>query len=477
MIRETVGKWSGSVRRTNGMNGREIHGKIAMEAIYSAMEDYRIRGECGRMRKRYAVCGVSNRAIHMFIGPMVKTFSEQAEVVALLDIDPRRFEVCKTNHPELQHVKEYAPDQFEQMVEETKPDAVLVASRDDTHVTYVLKALEHDLDVIVEKPMATTGADCRRIMDAEAKSKGKVTVTFNYRYAPIHTKIKEMVLEGKVGRITSIDLNWYIDTFHGASYFKRWNRKREYSGGLSIHKSSHHFDLVNWWIDQLPVEVFAYGALNYYGPDGELNPKKEDGRHCGTCDVRQQCAYYTRWNSRSSGLVVKDDHLGTVRMLNGKPLYSEYRPDACIFDSDINIEDTYVCTVRYDQGALLSYSVNFSVPYEGYRLAINGTKGRIETMEYHMPKRVPFPTPVQTIDYFPLFGSKETIHVVHREGGHGGGDPILLEDLFLGPDPNRPYEILSGSKDGAYSIGTGEAVWRSVKEGRPVTLEEVLTVK
>ncbi|OXM87638.1 Gfo/Idh/MocA family protein [Paenibacillus rigui] len=427
------------------------------------------------MKKRYAVCGVSNRAIGMFIGPMLNTFSAHCEVVGLLDIDPRRHEVCKTKYPQLASVAEYGPDDFDRMVAETKPDAIIVTGRDDTHATYIIKALEKDLDVLTEKPMATTGADCRRIMDAEAKSKGKVTVTFNYRYAPIHTKIKEMVLEGKLGRITSIDLNWYIDTYHGSSYFKRWNRVREVSGGLSIHKSSHHFDLVNWWIGQKPVEAFAFGALNYYGPEGELNPKKESGRFCGTCEVKQDCTYYTRWSTRSKDVQIKDDHLGTVKEEQGKQAYSTYRPDACIYDEEINIEDTYSCTVRYDQGALLSYSVNFSLPYEGYRLAINGTKGRLETMEYHAPARTPFPTDVQTIDYFPLFGSKETIHVVHREGGHGGGDPVLLEDLFLGPDPARPYTILSGSEDGAYSIGTGEAVWRSVKEKRAVRIDEVLS--
>ncbi|WP_248925227.1 Gfo/Idh/MocA family protein [Paenibacillus hamazuiensis] len=429
------------------------------------------------MKKRYAVCGVSNRAIGMFIGPMLKTFSQHAELVGLLDVDPRRHEVCKTKFPETASVPEYGESDFDLMVKETKPDVIIVTGRDDTHARYIIKALEHDLDVMTEKPMATTGADCRRIMDAEARSKGKVTVTFNYRYSPIHTRIKEMILEGKVGRVTSIDLNWYIDTYHGASYFKRWNRIREISGGLSIHKSSHHFDLVNWWTGQKPVEAFAFGALNYYGPNGELNPKKEDGRFCGTCDVKQDCEYFTRWSTRSKDVAVKDDHLGTVQT-GEKGGYTGYRPDMCIYDSEINIEDTYTATVRYDQGALLSYSVNFSLPYEGYRLAINGTKGRIETTEYHMPNRIPFPIPEQqTIEYYPLFGSKEIIHVVMREGGHGGGDPVLLEDIFLGPDPKRKYAILSGSQDGAYSIGTGEAVWRSVKEGRPVKIEDVLQVK
>ncbi|MFE5324329.1 Gfo/Idh/MocA family protein [Paenibacillus sp. NPDC056579] len=426
------------------------------------------------MKKKYAICGVSNRSMKMFIGPMLKTFSNQTEIVGLLDIDPRRFEVCKEKFPQLNDVKEYGPDQFDLLVKQTQPDVIIVTGRDDTHVTYILQALEHGLDVITEKPMATTGADCRRILDAEQRSKGKVTVAFNYRYAPIHSRIKELVLEGKVGRVTSVDLNWYIDTYHGASYFKRWNRNREHSGGLSIHKSSHHFDLVNWWIGQQPVQVFAFGALNYYGPEGPLNPKKEDGRHCETCTVKPDCSYFMRWSTRSREVTVKDDHLGAVSSGLAVAPYSEYRPDACIYDSAINIEDTYSVNVKYDGGALLSYSVNFSLPYEGYRLAINGTKGRIETTEFHSASRVPFPVPVQTIDYFPLFGSKETIHVVHREGGHGGGDPVLLEDIFLGPDPGRAYPILSGSQDGAYSIGTGEAVWRSVKENRPIRIDEVL---
>ncbi|GAA0374341.1 Gfo/Idh/MocA family protein [Bacillus horti] len=426
------------------------------------------------MKKRYVICGVSNRAIKMFVGAMLDQFSEMTEVVGLLDIDPRRFSVCKSIHPELDSVPCYSQDQFEQMISETNPDTVIVTGRDDTHVDYILKALVNDLDVIVEKPMVTKAEDCQKIIAAEEKSKGKVTVTFNYRYAPVHMKIKELILAGKIGRVTSIDLNWYIDTYHGASYFKRWNRIREYSGGLSVHKSSHHFDLVNWWIDQKPVEAFAFGALNYYGPEGELNPRKEDGRYCGTCDVRQSCDYYTRWNSRSQSAVVKDDHIGAIGLKNGHEHYTDYRPDQCIFDSEINIEDTYTSTVRYNKGALLSYSINFSTPYEGYRLAINGTKGRIETTEYHIPARIPFPVPQQTIDYFPLFGSKETIHVVHKEGGHGGADPIMLEDIFLGVDPSRNYKILSGAEESAYAIGTGEAIWRSVKERTPILLDKIL---
>lgn len=427
--------------------------------------------------KKIVICGLSNRAMGMFIKPILTYFAEENQVVGLLDADERRIELCKESFPQLKDVPSYRDGEFDQMIDETGANTVIVASRDDTHIDYILQGLNKDLTVITEKPMVTNVRDAARVIEAEKKSKGKVIVAFNYRYNPIHQKIKEMILEGKIGRVTSVDFNWYIDTFHGASYFKRWNRKREHSGGLSIHKSTHHFDLVNWWIDQKPVEVFAYGALHYYGKDGEMNPSPKDHRYCGTCDEKQLCRYYMRWSNRRNEISAKDDHIQADSIEKSAQNYTNYRPDACIFDHEIDIEDTYAATVKYDKGALLSYSINFSAPYEGYRLAINGTKGRIETTEYHEPSRIPFPIPEQTIEYYPLFGSKEIIHVVRNEGSHGGGDPLLQEDLFLGADPLRPFEILAGSEDGAYSIAIGEGVWRSCKENKPIRIEDLFAGK
>lgn len=425
--------------------------------------------------KRYAICGLSGRGIWMFVQPLVTKFAASAQLVAMLDKDPLRFEVCRKNAPQAKGIPTYSDAEFDRMVAETKPDVIIVTGADHSHAHYVIAALEKGLDAIVEKPMTTNAADARRILDAEARSKGKVTVTFNYRYPAVHRKLKELMLKGVVGRVTSVDLNWYIDTYHGASYFKRWNRTRKGSGGLSLHKCSHHFDLIHWLLDQSPVEVFAYGALNYFGPNGPMNPRKVDGRHCADCPDRPQCAYQMRWfpdrAAAQAAAAPKDDHLGSLAPKG----YTGYRPDMCVFDSEIDIEDTYTATIKYDKGAIACYSVNYSQPYEGYRLAINGTLGRIETQEFHAPDRTPFPTPEQTIEYLPLFGgARETILALKGEGGHGGGDPLLLEDIFLGPDPKRGYEIMAGAKAGALAVALGEGVWRSAATGQPVRIADLI---
>ncbi len=425
-------------------------------------------------KKRYVVCGVSGRAIGMFIRPMVTTFSHCAEFVGMLDIDPLRFKVCRDRVPELQdkNIPEYTvtlenwKEVFDRMIEEQKPDAVFVVTKDCHHVDYIVRGLEHDLEVISEKPMTTNSEDAVRVLEAEDKSKGKLICTFNYRYNPVHRKLREMILEGKIGRVTHVDLNWYIDIKHGSSYFNRWNRMRENSGSLSIHKSSHHFDLVNWWVDGIPESVHAFGALNHYGPNGVFNPSKKDGRFCNECRERRQCAYKKRWETRSSTIFAEDDHINIFESKD--KLYSEYRPDMCIFDSEINIHDTFVVNVKYQNGVLLNYSANFSTPYEGYRLAINGTHGRLEALEFNNRGNEAMKHPYndeRIVEYYPIFGGKERIHVLAGEGGHGGGDPLIREDIFLGQDPDRKFDILATSVDGLRAISIGDAVFKSIEEG------------
>ena len=163
----------------------------------------------------------------------------------------------------------YAPDDFDRMVRETRPDVIVVTCHDAMHHHYVIQALKHDLDVIVEKPLTTDEAKCVAIVKAQARSRGRVRVTFNYRYTAATTKIRELIAAGRIGRVVSVDLNWTLDTWHGSSYFQRWNRLRDMSGGLSIHKACHHFDLVHWWIGQKVSEVYAHGA--WYGPKGVHN--------------------------------------------------------------------------------------------------------------------------------------------------------------------------------------------------------------
>src|SRR6185369_10312718 len=164
-------------------------------------------------------------------------------------------------------VPAYDVPDFEAMLERERVDTVIVTSIDATHDRYIVTALERGRGVITEKPMTTDADRCRRILsaDAAARERGQAgtAVAFNYRYNPLHERVRELLAGGIVGPIGSVHFEWLLDVRHGADYFRRWHRDKANSGGLLVHKSGHHFDLVNWWLadgyhrDQ---DVFAPGV-------------------------------------------------------------------------------------------------------------------------------------------------------------------------------------------------------------------------
>jgi predicted dehydrogenase len=422
-------------------------------------------------KKKYAIVGVSGRSA-AFTGPILNKYADISEIVALLDSNHARID--NFNATNKLSLPGYSETEFDKMIAETKPDAVIISTTDATHHIFIIAAMEHHIDAICEKPMTIDAEKTRAILAAEKKSKAKIIVTLNYRYEPIYTKIKKLVMDGAVGRPTLVDFNYYLDTFHGASYFKRWNRYEKIAGSLLITKACHHFDLVNWMLDQQPVEVFAFGALNYYGADGAHNPKKIDGRRCSICP--EKCQYYLR---HSSGGGSKDEHLVNFNNPGKNEAFAAvdgYYADRCIFDSDIDTWDTFTLSVLYDGGAMMSYSLNASLPYEGNRLAISGTEGRIETDAFHGGEtRLPFPEPApQNIRYFPLFEGMQTIEVINKGGGHGGADPLIMHEIFTGQDKSDRTKRYAGSWAGAMSVLLGVAARESLKSGKSVKIAHLL---
>lgn len=432
--------------------------------------------------KRYAVCGFSIRAIAQYVVPLIGIpdlpeygdFSKYGKVVAALDIDTERIKIFNQRQKTI--IPAYRPDEFEKMIKETKPDALIVAGADYTHAEYIIAGLKHNLDVIVEKPMTITSKQAKQVLEAEKKSKGKVIVTFNYRYTPAHKYIKKLILDGALGKITNIEFVYNLDTWHGASYFLRWNRNRKFSGGLSVHKSCHHFDLINWFVNDIPETVFAFGALNYFGSNSPFNPQKKSKRKLSLEEIKKRCPYYQKWVGEVVPLP-ESKHMQIYKDTFYLPYKVQYPKELYYYDEDIDIEDTYSAVVKYKNGASMTYSFNASTPWEGYILAINGTGGRIETMYVNTPSdRCPFPKPErQTITYIPLFGTRQIHDVPVVVGGHGGSDHIIKHDIFVSPtQESKELGLCANSIDGAYSVAIGEAVWMSAKKGIPIKIASLL---
>lgn len=440
--------------------------------------------------KTYAYCGISHRTLKLE-KDIPEDCHENWKLAALWDVDPKRFEEFDAWHPGHEDCPRFlGAEDYEQMLTEVRPDLVFVCTRDCYHADYMIKALEQDIDVVVEKPMTTHVEETLRVLEAEKNSKARVIVAFNYRFMNKSQKIKELVESGAVGRVTTVEANIYYGEGHGSSFFQRWNRERKNSGGLAIHKEGHYLDLISWWINDKPQDVFCFTDLKYYGPDAELNPSKKADRKCRSCDEIEHCAYRFGQKSvaakygRKTRKGVDDEHSADLMKnyldKSGKKntganreleRYTGYSPDMCVFDPVIDIEDVFSATIRYKGGPLVTFAANFSSPFENERFVISGTRGRIECGYTFAPDSL-YESRKRIIAVFPLFSGKpEYVPVEVGPGGHYGADPVMLRSIFTEAETAG---MKADSRDGARAVATGEAMWRSGQTGQPISIKETL---
>ena len=436
-------------------------------------------------RKRHAFVGTGGRAIS-FIEPLVTRYAEANQLVGLCDLSSVRmaFYNERLKRLGLAPVPAYTADRFDEMLHAERPDEVFVCSQDSTHHDYIVRALHAGCDVITEKPMTTDAVKCRAVLEAVAATGKRVRVAFNYRWAPFRTKVKELIVAGTIGRVRSVNLEYLLDTNHGADYFRRWHANIANSGSLLVHKATHHFDLVNWWLDAIPEQVFAYGDRVFYGRDNAI--ARGDER-------------LTRYPRYTGEPLAADDpfRLDLSESESFRELYlnaeaeSGYVRDRNVFREGIDIPDQMSLNVRFRTGELLTYSLVCYSPREGMRVCFNGDRGRIEYHEFigtHMNRAVsPGEWKIEQkpgaeaegewIRVFPHFASSYLVTVPEIRAAHGGADEILNAHFYGPPQAPDALGRTAGHEQGAASIAVGIAGLASILGNRPVDVAELIPLK
>ncbi|MFC1606062.1 Gfo/Idh/MocA family protein, partial [Pseudomonadota bacterium] len=305
-------------------------------------------------KRRVALVGTGVRGVTFWGKFIQENYGDVAEFVGLCDINPGRLEFGKSyiGVPDCPTF-----DNFDEMLAVARPDLVMVVTVDSTHDEFIVKALAAGIDVVTEKPMTTAADKCQSIVNAARASSARLIMGFNYRYGSVFTKVKELLSEGSVGDVTSVDFNWYLNNYHGASYFRRWHGIREKGGTLLLHKAAHHFDLLNWWIGSDPVEVHAYGALEHYGHNNAFRSAR-----CTGCEHKDKCAYF--WD-------ISQDRMA-MDLYKANEHHDGYIRDACLWRKEIDIFDKMAVQIKYANNVQVAYSLTTYSPYEGFRLAFNG---------------------------------------------------------------------------------------------------------
>jgi predicted dehydrogenase len=421
---------------------------------------------------RYALVGCGHRA-KTFLEALAGPYSTGARVVGLCDSNAGRAELARNRvAARFPEARCYPSEDFDRMIDEGSPDCILIMVPDRLHEEYICRALTAGCDVIVEKPMAIDGQSCVRIADIERRTGKHVTVTMNYRFSPVRTLLKDVLMSGIVGAVKSVQFEWRLDTYHGADYYRRWHRRIANAGSLFVHKASHHFDLVNWWLGALPTRVYATGTRQFYRPEtADALGLVRRGERCTGCPELARCSFKLDLSRKDYLRSVYSDH----------EHHDGYFRDRCVFSPEIDIPDTMNALIDYEGGIAVNYSLIAYSPVEGYRIEFEGTAGRIIHTNVERPwvnadgSLPPEVDEVNDIVVQPLFRKPLRLKVPVGKGLHSGGDNKMLERLFAEPDGAAdPYRHFADSRAGAYSIAVGVAANRSIAAARPVDIAEVL---
>lgn len=387
---------------------------------------------------------------------LVSRYSDSYELSAIMDVDVGKMrgwnESLDMNFP--------AYTDFDLLCDEIKPDMVIITTVDAYHAQYVVQALDRKISCISEKPLCVNAEQCRDILEAQRRNPEVfAATTHNARYGVVARKLKELLDNGAIGRVRSVIYSEMLDLRHGLSYFRRWNSRKELSGGLQIHKSSHHFDKLNWLLDSKVSTLTASGKLVAYGSGAA--PARST--HCHCC--LNPCKYKAKFDPITQDIFFKYKTPGS------------YTPDQCIYSPEIDIEDCLNVGLEFTNGVFCSYNLIAHAHYEGEFIVFEGEDGRIEASRGF--SRILgddgsiHDETVQSEQIIKIFrwGALPEKHVLQTEaGGHGGSDVRMYADIF----GDNPSPALATLEDGVQAVLVGVAINEALKTGVKVDVQSLL---
>ena len=449
-------------KQASHLGRREFLAAAATGGVGMALEPAANQGAAGKPkghsgRLRVVLVGTGERGSNNWGKSLQNNYGDVLEFVGLCDINRKRMAVAReyigVNCPI------FVDTEFDEMIRKTSPDRVIVTTIDSFHAKYICRAMELGVDVISEKPMATDEKMVQEVLDTRRRTGRELIIAENYRYSPDAEAIKKIIDSEEIGVITSVDYNVYLNTDHGASYFRRWHGFKQFNGSLLNSEGCHFLDLVQWWLGAEPAEVQAFGALRRYGYNGEYRSER-----CMGCPHKEKCEFY--WD-------ITADKFAMAFYVSAES-EDGYLRDGCVYRRDINVWDTMTMNLRYHTGVMMSFSLNAFMPYEGYRIAFNGTKGRLDARVYHAQ---PWGVEVMAeLRITPLFKESRTLVVGKGGGGsHWGADERLHQSIFRGSVPDPLHQRIT-VREAALECLLPVAARRSIEQKRPVFVEEIAKI-
>ena len=169
-------------------------------------------------------------------------------------------------------------------------DAAIICTMDEMHADPAAAALRAGYDVLLEKPMATTRADCVRVVEAAERADRLFQVCHVLRYTSFFSKLHEIVTSGRLGKIVAVEHRENVVYWHMAHSYVRGNwRRRDASSPVILAKCSHDLDILTWNLGPCH-RLSSFAAPRTFRPDNA--PAGAPARCTDGCPAAAECLWY-----------------------------------------------------------------------------------------------------------------------------------------------------------------------------------------
>ncbi|EPR14052.1 Gfo/Idh/MocA family protein [Ruminiclostridium papyrosolvens] len=415
------------------------------------------------MRKiSLALIGAGDRGMHSY-APFALNKPHEVEFVAVAEPDNDKREAFR---------KQYGISEdccfkdYKDFLDKPKlADGVLICTQDRMHLEPAMMALEKGYHVMLEKPMSVYPAECIKIGNCAEKYNKILLICHVLRYTPFFSTIKELLDEGSIGKLISIQHNENVGYWHQAHSYVRGNwRKAEESSPMILAKSCHDMDILLWLAGADCVRLSSFGALTHFKEENA--PEGSPERCLEGCPFEKECPYYapkiyltekTDWPTSviSTDLSVE----GRLKALEDGPY------GRCVYHCDNDVVDHQVVNMEFENGTTAVFTMCAFSNEMGRTIKLMGTKGEIRG---HMEKNQ-----IEVIE----FGTSKKVTIDLNIGvdihGHGGGDERLMSDFInlIREDNNNG---LTSAKNSVQSHLMSFAAEKSRIEGTVINLKEYM---
>ena len=331
-------------------------------------------------------------------------------------------------------------------------DAVVISLHDSEHLDAATAFAAAGYDILLEKPMAPTLAECRRIVAATENANVWLGVCHVLRYTPYTSLVRSLVEGGAIGDIANVQHLEPVGFWHFAHSYVRGNWRREAtSAPVLLTKSSHDIDWLSYIIGRPATRVSSFGSLLHFRPEHAPAGAAE---RCLDCAVEDTCAYSAVRIYRT-GLTPgrRESYFTAV-------IAPEYNEDAlaqalrsgpygrCVYGGQNDVADHQVVSIEYEGGLTAGFTLTAFSPLENRRTRIFGTKGQIATDG-------------NTVELFDFRSGSTTLHeavsgAASAGEGHAGGDVAMIKAFVRALCDGEPSHF---SSDGRTSLTTHEIVF------------------